>query len=268
MVKLIVPLADHFLDRVTYRGMKHLEDIKKKFIQFGLLDRVKESPFKQFFLASEFNFSGVLVHQFMLTKIHTDLQNEVHFCLGTKKCRFGVEEFALVTGLNFGPGSSQAELDEQLKCNRLLTYYFSGLEKVKFMQLTAAFDACQVVDDIYKLGLCVFVEGVLNGIEGKLYIKNGLLSIVEDVELFFKYPWGKYSYNRLLGSCKKDMQRQRQLYEKKKMGGRQGAKGVQVYILRICPSPSVLGLRDGTSTRARILLEGTATRPRGCSLGL
>ena len=48
-----------------------------------------------------------------------------------------------------------------------------------------------------------------------MYIKNGLLSIVEDVELFFKYPWGKYSYNRLLGSCKKDMQRQRELYEKK-----------------------------------------------------
>lgn len=85
------------------------------------------------------------------------------------------------------------------------------------MQLTAAFNACKVVDDIYKLGLFVFVEGVLNGIEGKLYIKNGLLSIVEDVELFFKYPWSKYSYNRLLGSCKKDMQHQRQLYEKKKM---------------------------------------------------
>ena len=73
MVKLIVPLADHFPGRVTYRGKKHLEEIKKKFIKFGLLDRAKESPFKQFFLASEFNFSGVLVHQFMLRKIHTDL---------------------------------------------------------------------------------------------------------------------------------------------------------------------------------------------------
>ena len=49
MVKLIVPLADHFPGRVTYRGKKHLEGIKKKFIKFGLFDRVKESPFKQFF---------------------------------------------------------------------------------------------------------------------------------------------------------------------------------------------------------------------------
>lgn len=101
MVKLIVPLADHFSGRVTYMGKKHLEEIKKKIIKFSLLDRVKESPFKQFFLASEFNFSRVLVHQFMLRKIHTGLQNEVHFCLGMKKCRFGVEEFAFVTGLNF-----------------------------------------------------------------------------------------------------------------------------------------------------------------------
>ena len=41
------------------------------------------------------------------------------------------------------------------------------------------------------------------------------MSIVEDLEFFFDYPWGKYCYKRLLGSCKKDRQRQRVLYEKK-----------------------------------------------------
>ena len=71
IVKLIVPLADHFPGRVTYRGKKHLEEIKKKIIKFGLLDRVKESPFKQFFLAPEFQFSGVLVHQLLLRTIST-----------------------------------------------------------------------------------------------------------------------------------------------------------------------------------------------------
>ena len=65
MVKLIVPLADHFLSRMTYRGMKHLEDIKKKFSEFGLFDRVKESPFKQFFFGIRFQIlwgSGARVY--------------------------------------------------------------------------------------------------------------------------------------------------------------------------------------------------------------
>ena len=69
MPKLLVPFSDHFPGRVTYRGSSTLNHIKTRFLELGLLERAKESPFKQFFLASEFNFSGVLVHQLLLRKI-------------------------------------------------------------------------------------------------------------------------------------------------------------------------------------------------------
>ena len=218
MPKLFIPLSEHFPGRVTYRGMGHLEEIKKRFGEMGLLERVKESPFKQFFVAPEFQFSGVLVHQLLLRKISTKSDEEVHFLLGTKTCRFGLGEFALVTGLNFGAGPSQAELEEHLSCDRLVTDYFNDAEKVKLSQLQVAFNNCTVVEDVYKLGLCFFVEGVLNAMEDKLHIRSDILRIVEDLEFFFNYPWGKYSYKRLLGSCKKDMERQKALYEKKKGG--------------------------------------------------
>lgn len=59
---------------------------------------------------------------------------------------------------------------------------------VRLSQLITAFNAFKVVDDVYKFRLYYFAVWVLNAVEGKLYIRNDLLSIVEDVEFFFKYP--------------------------------------------------------------------------------
>ncbi|XP_062080099.1 uncharacterized protein LOC133784842 [Humulus lupulus] len=217
MLKLLVPFQDHFPGRVTYRGGGTLVDIKKRFVELGLIERAKESPFKQFFLASEFHFSGVLVHKLMLRKIASQKEDEVHFLLGSKTCRFGVGEFAMVTGLNFSYAPSQAELDEHLTSDRLINEYYDDAEKVKLLQLENAFKTFTMVEDVYKLGICLLVEGVLNAIEGKLNIWRDILKMVEDIDCFFNYPWGKFSYKRLLNSCKKDMQRQKANYERRRM---------------------------------------------------
>ncbi|XP_062112252.1 uncharacterized protein LOC133823469 [Humulus lupulus] len=216
MPKLLVPFSDHFPGRVTYRGSSTLNHIKTRFLELGLLERAKESPFKQFFLASEFNFSGVLVHQLLLRKIASNNEDEVHFFLGSKSCRFGMGEFALVTGLDFSAFPSPEELEGRNLSDRLIKEYFNDAEKVKLSQVDHAFKTCTVVEDVYKLGLCLFVEGVLNAIEGKLHIWRDILKIVENVEYFFSYPWGKYSYRRLLHSCKKDMVKQKANYDAKK----------------------------------------------------
>ncbi|XP_062098825.1 uncharacterized protein LOC133804699 [Humulus lupulus] len=216
MPKLLVPFSDHFPGRVTYRDSSTLNHIKSRFVELGLLERANESRFKQFFLASEFNFSEVLVHQLLLRKIASNNEDEVHFFLGSKFCRFGMGEFALVTGLNFSTFPSLEELEERNLSDRLIKEYFNDAEKVKLSQVDHAFKTCTVVEDVYKLGLCLLVEGVLNAIDGKLHIWRDILKIVEDVEYFFSYPWGKYSYRRLLQSCKKDMVKQNANYDNKK----------------------------------------------------
>ncbi|XP_062086973.1 G-type lectin S-receptor-like serine/threonine-protein kinase At1g61550 [Humulus lupulus] len=216
MPKLLVPFSDHFPGRVTYRGSSTLNHIKTGFLELGLLERAKESPFKQFFLALEFNFSGVLVHQLLLRKIASNNEDEVHFFLGSKSCRFGMGEFALVMGLDFSAFPSPEELEGRNLSDRLIKEYFNDAEKVKLSQVDHAFKTCTVVEDVYKLGVCLFVEGVLNAIEGKLHIWRDILKIVENVEYFFSYPWGNYSYRRLLHSCKKDMVKQKANYDAKK----------------------------------------------------
>ena len=97
MPKFLLPLTDHFPGRVTYRGNGYFKTIKDKFEELGLIERVKESPFKQFFMAEKLDFSASLMHQLMLRKIQCFKEDELHLHLGSRPCRFGRSEFALVT---------------------------------------------------------------------------------------------------------------------------------------------------------------------------
>ncbi|XP_062076473.1 uncharacterized protein LOC133781482 [Humulus lupulus] len=216
MPKYLLPLTDHFPGRVTYRGNGYFKTIKDKFEELGLIERVKESPFKQFFMAEKLDFSASLMHQLMLRKIQCFKEDELHLHLGSRPCRFGRGEFALVTGLNFSSGPSETDLKKHLTSDRLIKEYFNDEETVKLMHLEAALKNCTIVEDAYKLGLCFFVEGVLLAREGKLNVWIDSLKMVEDTEYFFTYPWGKVSFNKLMDSCKKDMHHQKRNYEKKK----------------------------------------------------
>ncbi|XP_062088928.1 uncharacterized protein LOC133795495 [Humulus lupulus] len=60
----------------------------------------------------------------------------------------------------------------------------------EFSLVNNAFETCTVAEDVYKLGLCLLVEGQLNAIEDKLHIWQDILKMVEDVDYFFNYPWG------------------------------------------------------------------------------
>ena len=96
----------------------------------------------------------------MLRKIQCFKEDDLHLHLGSRPCRFGRGEFALVTGLNFSSGPSETDLKKHLTSDRLIKEYFNDEETVKIMHLEAALKNCIVVEDAYKLGLCFFVEGV------------------------------------------------------------------------------------------------------------
>ncbi|XP_062104430.1 uncharacterized protein LOC133815629 [Humulus lupulus] len=141
--QLIVPVEEHFTGRITWRGSWYFPKIKEKFIQCGLLDRVKESPFKQFFMAEPLNFSGALVHQLLLHKFRGEKTDEVQFYIGKKRCRFSQLEFVLVTGLNFEGGPSEAEIKAKTPSDRLILEYFNGHSPMSIGQLRRTFETCQ-----------------------------------------------------------------------------------------------------------------------------
>ncbi|XP_060974459.1 uncharacterized protein LOC133039583 [Cannabis sativa] len=212
--ELILPLAEHFPGRITYRGNGYFASIKAKFEAFNLTERVKETPFGVFWNASELKFSGVIVHQLLLRKTKvTEVKNdEVWFYVGKTEARFGRSEFGLITGLKMSGGPSTGDLSTLCESDRILRDYLNNAKRVTFKTLWLAFESCDVADDVYKLGLCAFVEGVLLSRAEGVYIWTDMLKLVENVENFFEYPWGLLSYQKLLSSTSKSMSDLRKNY--------------------------------------------------------
>ncbi|CAA3004626.1 Hypothetical predicted protein [Olea europaea subsp. europaea] len=52
--------------------------------------------------------------------------------------------------------------------------------------------------DRYKLDLTLIIEGVFNAPDNNIGIYMETLSIVDDLDLFFSYPWGRISYGYLI----------------------------------------------------------------------
>ena len=187
--KAIVPVKDHFLARVTYRGTSALKKIKKKFEESGLIERVKETPFRQFFEAEDLKFSGALYHSMMLHKTICFKDSEVQFCFGSSYARFGLIEYALITGLDFSKEPSDAEMKAHCTSDRILDTHFNGAsENLILKQLEDSLDSATDLNDIFKLGLCCLVEGVLITHEPKSKITVSYLRMVEDLEFFNRYP--------------------------------------------------------------------------------
>ena len=208
--ELIIPTSQHCPGRVEYRGSGIFNKIKTQFQKFNLIDRAKESPFGQFWRASTLTFSSVLFHQLMLHKMKVDFEKaeEVCFYVGRNETKFGVVEFALITGLNFSQGSTEDEKSAYSRSDRLLNLYFNKSKSIKLDQLQDQFLRCETPEDVYRLGLCLFVEAVLLGRESNVHISTYILKFVEDLEFFFKIPWGKLSFAKLMKTLQKDLVKQ------------------------------------------------------------
>ena len=193
-------LCDHdFAGRITYGGSGHFKTVKEKFTDLGLLQRVAESPFAQFFEGSTLNFSTVLLHSLLLRKIHPTKRGEIHFGIGNKRVRFGRLEYALITGMSMEDGPSKEEQNER-RSDRLIKDYLNGVSNAKFDALISAFKTCQDPNDAYKLGLCVFVLGYLLGLEHNKAVNDKYLYMVEDLPFFYSLPWGNISWAETMSS--------------------------------------------------------------------
>ncbi|XP_060965676.1 uncharacterized protein LOC133034581 [Cannabis sativa] len=215
--RLLLPVSEHYTGRVTWRGGSYYyPKVKAKFVQMQLLERVKEeSPFNNFFEREPLAFSGALIHQLFMHKIKSDKDDEVHFYIAKKRCRFGRTEFALVTGLNLLRGPTEAEVSERATSDRLIVEYFNGDPSISIGRLRSVFESCTEKDDCYKLGLVLFVMGVLTGKEEKNLVPPFIIRMVEDLPFFYNYPWGKISFNLLKDTWSKDfVQKKKHMDEK------------------------------------------------------
>ena len=85
------------------------------------------------------------------------------FGVGGKPIFFGREEFGLVIWLNFGPLPSIVEFKKDVTSSRLQNQYFMGKDAVKVSELEIGLENCMDDNDVFKMWLCLLVEGILRG---------------------------------------------------------------------------------------------------------
>ncbi|CAA2956472.1 Hypothetical predicted protein [Olea europaea subsp. europaea] len=107
-------------------------------------------------------------------------------------------EYAIFTGLHAGSFPEGDRYTKALEKRRLKEKYFKSLEKISCAQLEKAFIRASTPRvDRYKLGLALIVEGVITAPDNNVDIDEDTLALVDDLELFFSYPWAKVGYRRL-----------------------------------------------------------------------
>lgn len=88
-----------------------------------------------------------------------------------------------MTSLSCGVPPSEADIKEKSSSRRILIGHFNGSDVVESSTLETAFSVYTVVDDVWKLGLCLFVDSVLFG-EPTVTVSMKLFIFVEDGAIF------------------------------------------------------------------------------------
>lgn len=151
----------------------------------------------------EQQFCSRLIHEFILRIVDSGKTNEIWFKLNNHFARFGIQEYCLITGLPCHEVT--AELDSS--DDRLRNIYFHGTKRITMVMLFETFHQCENMEDKFKLGLVMLVECVLKPV-GR-YINYQTLGMVENLDEFLIYPWGRISYFVLLNSLQQRAQKLR-----------------------------------------------------------
>ncbi|XP_038697960.1 uncharacterized protein LOC119995513 [Tripterygium wilfordii] len=150
------------------------------------------------------NFSGQLVHQALLRQVVTSAKEEsgvilFRFKFAGKRATFSITEFALIIGLLCGDVPPLSSLIDT-SVHRIRDLYFGGNKSIGRNKLDEVFMSCDPEpgkeEDVLKLALVYFLESVLLPRERSRNIDIQWLQLVDNVNVFNKYPWGSVSYAR------------------------------------------------------------------------
>ena len=153
------------------------------------------------------SFWGQGVHYMLMHSVKCNKKNEMWFVVEGKPLRFGMMEYALVTGLGCGKVPTKAEADAVRKsagainfCKKVLKGAKSITGKVLEKRLsTVRFSDAEKI----KVCLILFLHSILLAGDSTKAIEKDWLLFVSDLEFFNSYPWGRISFERTIKSLKK-----------------------------------------------------------------
>ncbi|KAI3865554.1 hypothetical protein MKW98_000005 [Papaver atlanticum] len=140
---------------------------------------------------------SVLLRRKYPSKKDKEEKDGMSFNIGNQEICFNKREFAMMSGLKF-QGSEKIDYNpEQI---RLMKVHFPGKRSVKLEDLIKKFNQLKNSKDKVKLGLVYIAEAVIMGHRSRWSVNEGLFFLVDNLEEFNRYPWGKLSYKETINS--------------------------------------------------------------------
>ncbi|RZC93763.1 hypothetical protein C5167_029402 [Papaver somniferum] len=156
----------------------------------------EDSCFGHLIHLPEIQLYAKVVYNVLLTRKYPSKKDKeekdaMSFNIGNQEICFSEREFAMMSGLKF-EGSEKIDYNpEQI---RLMKVHFPGQRTVKLEDLLKKFNQLKNSEDKVKLGLLYFAEAVIMGRCSRLAVNKGRFFLVDNLEKFNRYPWGKISY--------------------------------------------------------------------------
>lgn len=134
-----------------------------------------------------------VIHHLLFRQVQCNKKFETWYDLGGNCCRFSMKEFSLISGLNCGVPEEEDMDDEKGAVQELF-----GTPAIKISQLLHRFIAYRE-DNMFKLkmALLLILEGIVLGQDKKKNIRNLHVKLIQDMDRFNNFPWGRSAYLEL-----------------------------------------------------------------------
>ncbi|RZC93764.1 hypothetical protein C5167_029406 [Papaver somniferum] len=179
--------------------IKHFESQLKGTPYLKVLE---DSCFGHLIHLPEINLYANVIYNVLLKRKYPSKKDKeekdgMPFNIGNQEICFSKREFAMMSGLKF---QGSEKIDYNPEKIRLMKVHFPGQHSVKLEELIKKFNQLKNSKDKVKLGLLYIAEAVIMGHRPKWNINKGLFFLVDNIEEFNRYPWGKLSYKETIKS--------------------------------------------------------------------
>ncbi|KAL5547633.1 hypothetical protein UlMin_002864 [Ulmus minor] len=185
-------------------------NLVKKFLTPTQKSKFRSTSFGHFLDFEPLVFSGQLVHCMLLKEVFHLNPNEMMFKVHETLLKFSISDFALITGLNCAEYLSFCNEDgipKQLPFGSswLCSKYFPGKSSIYRGDLYDFLDQNQVKDDTdaIKLVLIFIVDYILLSKKDNKLVDKYLWHMVDSLDMFGSFPWGRKSFLLTLEYLKK-----------------------------------------------------------------